>query len=97
MKERALLENKITDALAKHDVRLVRLEMSEYFGNILLVVATAHTQLRFVRDRGCNLCEVCKRNDGLHWEDDLLSSAPEFSGISDFCDFVDRVLTAKKQ
>ena len=32
MKERALLENKITDVLAKHDVRLVRLEMSEYFG-----------------------------------------------------------------
>lgn len=91
------MEERIAEVLAKHDVRLVRLERSEYFGNILLVVATAHTQLRFVRDRGYNSCEVCKKNDGLHWEDDLLSSSPDFAAIPDFCDFVDRVLTAKNQ
>lgn len=89
------MEEKISEVLARHGVRLVQLEISELFGNILLIVAAPRIQLRFVRDRGCNSCEVCRKGDGLHWEEDLLSSSPRLSNLPDFCDFVDRVLTAK--
>ena len=90
-----VMEKRISEVLARHKVRLVRLEISKLFGNILLIVAAPHVQLRFVRDRGYNSCEVCKRNDGLHWEDDMLSASLRFCNLPDFCDFVDRVLTAK--
>lgn len=95
MEERTPLEKRITEVLSKHNVRPLRLEMSKSFGNVLLIAATPHTQLRFVRDRGYNFCEICKKGDGSHWEDDLLSSSPALNSISDFCDFVDKVLTAK--
>lgn len=62
------MEKRISEVLARHKVRLVKLEISKLFGNILLIVAAPHVQLRFVCDRGCNSCEVCKRNDGLHWK-----------------------------
>ena len=83
MEERTSLEKRITEVLSKHNVRP------------LLIAATPHTQLRFVRDRGYNFCEICKKGDGSHWEDDLLSSSPALNSISDFCGFVDKVLTAK--
>ena len=89
------MEERISEVLAKHRVQLVQFENSRMFGNILLIVAAPRTQLRFVRDRGCNSCEICKENDGLRWEDDRLSSSPQFSNLPDFCDFVDRILTAK--
>ena len=90
-----VIEKRISEVLARHKVRLVKLEISKLFGNILLIVAAPHVQLRFVCDRGCNSCEVCKRNDGLHWEDDMPSAFPRFCNLPDFCDFVDRVLTVK--
>ena len=89
------MEERISKVLARHKVRPVQLEISKLFGNVLLIVATPHIQLRFVRDRGCNSCEVCKKNDGLQWEDDIFSSSLELCNLPDFCDFVDRVLTAK--
>ena len=89
------MEERISEVLARHSIRLIQFEVSRIFGNLLLTAATPNTQLRFVRDRGCNSCEICKKNDGLLWENDLLSASPPFSHISDFCDFVDSVLTAK--
>lgn len=79
------MEEKISEVLARHGVRLVQLEISELFGNILLIVAAPRIQLRFVRDWGCNSCEACRKGDGLHWEDDLLSSSPRLSNLPDFC------------
>lgn len=73
------MEEKISEVLARHGVRLVQLEISELFGNILLIVAAPRIQLRFVRDRGCNSCEVCRKGD------DLLSSSPRLSNLPDFC------------
>ena len=89
------MEERISEVLARHSVKLIQIKVSKIFGNLLLTVATPNVQLRFVRDRGCNSCEVCKKNGGLLWEDDLLSLSPPFSNIPDFCDFVDHVLTAK--
>lgn len=46
------MEERISEVLARHRVRLVQFENSRMFGNILLIVAAPCTQLRFVRDRG---------------------------------------------
>lgn len=87
------MEERIREVLSRHDVRQITLEISEHFGNLSLVVASPRSQLRFVRDRGQNTCEF--RTDAAHWADDRLSAVPPYSEISDFCNFVDAVLTAK--
>ena len=89
------MENRVREMLLQHGVRLVSFEESAYFGNIVLIAASPRVQLRFVRDRGCNLCEICRDAEREIWEEDSLSESPEFGKISDFCDYVEAILNAK--
>ena len=89
------MEKRVREMLLRHNVRLVFFEESAHFGNIVLVVDLLRVQLRFVRDRGCNSCEICRDAEHGIWEADSLSQSPDFGKISDFCDYVEAILNAK--
>lgn len=89
-------QSKIVSMLEdRFKVRVLQSEASSYFGNLMLIVSTERSMLRFVRDRGYNTCEICEDRNLQHWMDDTTISFSDQMRTGDFYKYVERVLTLK--
>lgn len=76
-------------------IHALRFERSSYFGNLMLIVSTEKSVLRFVRDRGYNTCEICDDEELQHWIDDVSISFSDPLRTDSFYKYVEYILTLK--
>ena len=76
-------------------IHVRQFECSSYFGNLMLIVATEKSILRFVRDRGYNTCEICDDEELQHWIDDVSISFSDPLRTDSFYKYVEYILTLK--
>ena len=76
-------------------IHVCQFERSSYFGNLMLIVATEKSILRFVRDRGYNTCEICDDVELQHWIDDVSTSFSDPLRTDSFYKYVEYILTLK--
>ena len=63
--------------------------------NLMLIVSTEKSVLRFVRDRGYNTCEICDDEELQHWIDDVSISFSDPLRTDSFYKYVEYILTLK--
>ena len=87
---------KIAEALENNfRIHVRQFECSSYFGNLMLIVSTEKSVLRFVRDRGYNTCEICDDEELQHWIDDVSISFSDPLRTDSFYKYVEYILTLK--
>ena len=89
-------QSKIAEMMEnKYEVHVRQFERSSYFGNLMLIVETGKSILRFVRDRGYNTCEICDDIELRHWIDDVFISFSDPIQTESFYNYVEFILTLK--